>query len=223
MPGHDSTQVLQKRDQFLRSPTPVTDGVFHFVAQLGEGLVVAVGLKDGVVAEAFDAALLFCDLAVATAFEIIGFPIKVQGDAGAEGRLSVGLSFHGSQHLVHVVLVAAMLTSITRRIHTWCAAQSLHFKARVISEAVHVELVRDEVRLDLGVAFDGVGVLDDVLVAADVFEAQDLVEAVHNFAHLAQFVFIIGGKDDLFHFCIFLVLSYGQEIVQKSKHNHSKS
>ena len=59
--------------------------------------------------------------------------------------------------------------------------------------------VRDEVRLDLGVAFDGISILDDVLVAADVFEAQDLVKALHNFAHFAQLVLVIGGKYYLFH------------------------
>ena len=62
-----------------------------------------------------------------------------------------------------------------------------------------MELVCDKVRLDFGVAFDGVGILDDVFMSADVVEAKDLVEALHDFAHLAQFVFIIRCKDDLFH------------------------
>ena len=65
-----------------------------------------------------------------------------------------------------------------------------------------MELVGDKVRLDLGVAFDGVGVLDDIFVAADVFKTQDLIEAFHDFAHLAQLVLVIGGEYDLFHYCI---------------------
>ena len=197
-----SAQVLQKRDQLLRGAPTVADGVFHFVAQLGKGLVVAIGLEDGVVAEALGAPLLLGDLAVATAFEIIGFTIQIQRDAGAEGRLAVGLPLHGSQHLVDVVLVGAMLTGITCRIDTWGTVQGLHLEARVICEAVHVVLVRDEVRLDLGVALDGVGILDNVFMATDVVEAQDLVEAFHDFAHLAQLVFVIGGEYDLFHHSI---------------------
>ncbi len=198
----DSAQVLQKRDQLLRGAPTVADGVFHFVTQFGEGLVVAVGLEDGVVAEALGAALLLGDASVAAALEIIGFTIQIQRDAGAEGRLAVGLALHGGEHLVDIFLVGAMLTGITCRIDTWGTVQGLHLEARVICEAVHVVLVRDEVRLDLGVAFDGVGILNDVLMATDVVEAQDLVEALHDFAHLAQLVFIVGGEYDLFHYCI---------------------
>ena len=201
---YDSTQVLQKRDQLTRGLATVADGVFHFVAQLGKGQFVAVGLEDGVVAEAIGTALLLGDVTVATAFEEIGLTVKVQRDASTEGCLAVGLPLHGSQHLVDVVLVGAMLTGITGRIDAWGAAQGLHLEAGVVGETVHMVLVGDEVRLDLGVAFNGVGVFNDVLVTADVFEAQDLIEAFHDFAHLAQLVFVIGGEDDLFHFSLVL-------------------
>ena len=150
-------------------------------------------------AEALDATLLFGDLSVATAFKIIGFPIKVQRDAGAEGRLAVSLSFHRGQHLVHVVLIAAMLTGITRRIHARGTTQGLHFETRVVGEAIDMIAVCDKVCLDLGIAFDGVGIFNDVLVTANVVKTQDLIKAFHNLAHLAQFVFVIGGEDDLFH------------------------
>ena len=123
MSGHtthkNQSDIFQKRYQLLRSPSPVADGVFHFVAQFGEGLVVAVGLENGVVAEALSAALLLSDLSVTAAFEVLGFAVKVQRDAGAESRLAVSLPFHRGQHLVHIVLIAAMLASITRRIHPW--------------------------------------------------------------------------------------------------------
>ena len=160
----------------------MADGVFYFVAQLGKGLVVAIGLEDGVVAEALGAPLLLGDLAVATAFEVIGFAVEVQRNAGAEGRLAVGLPLHGSQHLVDVVLVGAMLTGITCRIDTWGTVQGFHLEARVICEAVHVVLVRDEVRLDLGVALDGVGVFDDILVTADVSVAMKGSSSLSSFA-----------------------------------------
>ena len=63
--------LLQKRYQFLRGTATVAYGVFHFVAQFGKGLVVTVGLEDGVVAEALGTTLLLGDLSVATAFEEI--------------------------------------------------------------------------------------------------------------------------------------------------------
>ena len=59
--------------------------------------------------------------------------------------------------------------------------------------------VRDEVRFDLSIALNGVGILNDFLVAADVVETQNLIEAVHDFAHLEQFVLVVGGEYDLFH------------------------
>ena len=201
----DLTQFLQKSDQLLRGAPTVTDGVFHFEAQLGKGPVVAVGLEDGVVAEALGAALLLGDATVATTFEVIGFAVKVQRDAGAESGLAVGFPFHGGEHLVDIVLVAAMLAGKTSRIDARRTAQGLHLEACVVGEAVHMELVGDKVRLDLGGAFDGVGILDDVLMAADIFEAQDLIASFresgtgHDFAHFAQFVLVIGGEYDLFH------------------------
>ena len=41
----NSTHILQKRDQLPRDVASVADGVFHFVAQLGEGLVVSIWLS----------------------------------------------------------------------------------------------------------------------------------------------------------------------------------
>jgi len=212
VPENVSVQSLQKCNQFLRRATSVADGIFHFVAQFGEGLAVALWLEDGVVAETLSATLLLGDLSIAAALEEIRLPVEVQGDAGAESRLAVGLAAHGVEHLVDVVLIAAMLARITCRIHARGTAQSLHFEARVVGEAVHVELVGDEVGLDLGVAFDGVGIFDDFLMAADFLKAHDLIEAVHDFAHLAQFVLIVCSEYDLFHFSLVLGIVLGQEI-----------
>jgi hypothetical protein len=51
----------------------------------------------------------------------------------------------------------------------------------------------------MGVAFNGVGILNDFLMASDIVEAQNLIVPFHDFAHLAQLVLIVGGKYYLFH------------------------
>ena len=60
-------------------------------------------------------------------------------------------------------------------------------------------LVRDEVGLNLGIAFDGVGIFDNFLMAADIIETQDFIEAFHDFAHLAQLVLVVRSKYNLSH------------------------
>ena len=95
----------------------MTDGVFCFVTQLGKSLVITIRLEDGVVAKAFVAALLLGNLTIATALEIVLLTIEIQRYHCSESRLTIGPSLHGRQHLIDIILIAAMLTSITCRIH----------------------------------------------------------------------------------------------------------
>ena len=97
----------------MRGATTVTDGVFHIEAQFGEGLFIAVGLEDGVVAEAFGAALLLGDLSVATAFEKVGFPVEVQRNAGAESRLAIGQVRKAALRLAWPFMAASILSTLS--------------------------------------------------------------------------------------------------------------
>ena len=75
-PSFSTTQLLNSSSpqilrQLLCGASPVADAVLDVGTQLGKRLVVAVGLEDGVVAEALGTALLACYHAVDDALEAL--------------------------------------------------------------------------------------------------------------------------------------------------------
>ena len=139
-----------------------------------ERLVVAFGYEYRVVAEAFRS-LFPCGYGAADdAFEEceVGFVVVAcECYDGAELCLAVVVAVEPLQQFAHVCLgVVVGAFGVACRVHSGFAAECFHFKSGVVGEAVDGVVVGDVACFLYGVAFEGVGCLRDVGVAAYVGE-----------------------------------------------------
>ena len=147
--------------------------VFHLFSEFGEALVVAVGDKDRVVAEALVAMLLVGYSAFYDSFETVlarahwvaAFHLYERDD-GAEPSLAVCVVTELAEQLPHVGLAVVVgAFGVACRVTPWLTVESVNLKPRVVGETVYVILVEYIFGLLVRVGLQRVASLRNVLMA----------------------------------------------------------
>ena len=190
--------------------------VLNVVAELGEGLGVTFGHKDGVVAEAVGASLLGDDVAMDDALEVVLLSLVDEGDVGAETGwptllLQVAGEWFGGKggkllkKVVHVVFVAScggcesVDGGIAGREYAWLPIEGFDLQARVVGKAIKPIVLLHVMGFLQGVLAEGGTCFGDVHVASDVVEALDFELMAKDGTYLLKLVSVASGKNECIH------------------------
>ena len=175
----------------------VGKGVFDFGGELGEGLVVAGGDEEGVVAEAVGAAGGVGEGAFAGAENGAGLAVgRGEGEDATEAGGAVGDALHGGDELLEVVGVGGAFAGVARGTDAGGAVEVVDFEAGVVGERPEPGDEGKGAGFEDGVAFKGVGGFLDFGEIGEVVGGENF-NAEHG-ANFGEFVGVTGGEEE-FH------------------------
>ena len=207
----------------------MADGVFDVCPQFAEGLVIAVGTEDRVIAEAPYPTPLTHNLTIDDTFEqmFLGDAATAartdvllldQGDDGAETGLAVVFVREFAEQTGHIGFAVVALggraygtygaygirgshAGIAGTVNAGSTAKGFYLEAGIVGEAVYMVVVIDIMCLLQGVFLQRLSRLWNILMAPDVGERQHLYPIAQNLPDLLQFVRVISCKNNfhLFH------------------------
>ena len=177
----------------------MADFVLQRVAHFSKSLRVAVGDKDGIIAEARRTTARLDDLAVDDAFEEMFLAVQDEGKDRAETGTAVLYPFQVLEQLAHIGLRIVCIARITCRIDSRRTVQGFYLQAGIVGKAILVIRFVDEPCLEQGVPLQRVRRLGDVGLTADVLQAEDFYLFADDGFHFLQLVGIVSGKYKLLH------------------------
>ena len=179
----------------------MADSVLQFSRQFGKGAIVAFWDEERIITEASVA--IFCCGYTATndAFDLRDFAITDERYDRAETGVAVRLAGKLLKGFLAVVGWVGRFTRPACCSYAGQVAECFNLQAGIVSKAVAMIVVIDELRFDERVAFERISRLGDISVTANVLEAEDFVLGQDG-TNLLEFVGVIGCKDE-FHCCIY--------------------
>lgn len=185
---------------FFQCVGAVGDFIFHLGGQFGEGLVVAVGDEQWVVAKAVFAAQFFDDDPFAGAFDGERFFAGTgEGDDGTEAGAAIFFSRELAQQFGVVRGVVARFAGVAGGIDAGRAVEGVNFEPRVVGEGGPAGCVAELLRFFYGVSGEGVAVFNRIGDVGEIECGADIhILKVKDGLNFFELVGVSGG-DDNFH------------------------